>query len=292
MAAHPQADPADSTSVTRSTREAADGAAGAADQAKDSKPVSIPAHLGYLGYGLVHVLIAVLAVQIAFGRSATEGDQSGAFALLARTVVGKVLLVAVALGLVAMTVWQVLAAAVGHRRREGARRTFERLASAGRAIVYGALAWSAIRIVAGAGRSSAENQQHTTAGALATPGGRVLIIAVGVLVAVLGTGFAVFGLLGRFAGELRTGEMSEAIRRLTRWSGAVGYAVKGATYATVGVLLVIAAARFDPNKSRGLDAALRTLAGKPFGWLPLLVIAAGFLCFAAFCVVQARYRDE
>ena len=29
-----------------------------------------------------------------------------------------------------------------------------------------------------------------------------------------------------------------------------------------------------------------------FGWLLLLVIAAGFLAFAGFCLVQARYRDE
>ena len=147
MVAHPETDqprPARTTpgsSAGSAASSAADGAAGAADRAKDSKTVSWPAHLGYLGYGLLHALIAWLALEIARGRSGTEGDQSGAFALLARSGAGKVLLGAVAVGLVAMTVWQVLAAAVGHRLRHGRRRTLERIASAGRAVVYAALAW-------------------------------------------------------------------------------------------------------------------------------------------------------
>jgi uncharacterized protein DUF1206 len=296
MVRHPetsqQTRPTAGQSAGQAAGQAADEAAGAAHRAKDSRPVSWAAHAGYLGYGLLHVLIAWLAVQIAFGRSGTEGDQSGAFAVLARTGAGKVLLVAVALGLAAMTVWQALAAAVGHRLRHGRRRLLERVASGARAVVYAALAWSAGRMVVGAGRSAAANQQHATAGALGAPGGRVLVIAVGVLVAALGIGFAVFGISGRFLDNLRTGEMSAGVRRAARWTGGLGYAVKGGAYATVGVLLVTAAVRYDPNKSRGLDAALRTLAGKPYGWVPLLVIAAGFLAFALFCLGQARYRDE
>src|SRR5690348_16670136 len=206
--------------------QAAGEAAGAANRAKDSKPVTWAAHAGYLGYGLLHVLIAWLAVQIAFGRSGTEGDQSGAFAVLARSGPGKVLLVAVAVGLAAMTLWQALAALVGHRLRHGRRRLLERLASGGRAVVYAALAWSAARMVAGAGRSAAANQQHATAGALGAPGGRVLVVAVGVLVAVLGIGFAGFGVSGRFLDNLRTGEMPARVRRAARWTGGLGYAIK------------------------------------------------------------------
>ena len=140
----------------------------------------------------------------------------------------------------------------------------------------------------GSGRSAAANQQHATAGALATPGGRVLVIAIGVLVAALGIGLAVFGASGKFLEILQTGRMTGRMRRAARWTGGLGYAVKGGAYATVGALLVTAAVRYDPSRSRGLDAALRTLAGKPYGWLPLLLIAAGFLSFAVFCVVQAR----
>jgi len=73
-------------------------------------------------------------------------------------------------------------------------------------------------------------------------------------------------------------------------AGQVGYAVKGLAYAIVGVLLVVAAATFDPGRSTGLDGALRTLAAQSFGELALLIVALGFALFGVFCVFQSRYR--
>ena len=73
-------------------------------------------------------------------------------------------------------------------------------------------------------------------------------------------------------------------------TGQVGYVVKGLAYAIVGVLLVVAAATFDPGRSTGLDGALRTLAAQPFGEVALLVVALGFAVFGVFCFFQSRYR--
>jgi hypothetical protein len=47
---------------------------------------------------------------------------------------------------------------------------------------------------------------------------------------------------------------------------------------------------YDPGKSRGLDAALHTLAEQPYGHVLLAVIAAGIAAFGVFSIVQARYR--
>jgi hypothetical protein len=80
------------------------------------------------------------------------------------------------------------------------------------------------------------------------------------------------------------------VRRLARVLGAVGYLAKGVAYTIVGVLLVLAAVRFDPNKARGLDAALRTTASKPYGAVLLGLIALGFAAFGLYCFVQSRYR--
>jgi hypothetical protein len=58
----------------------------------------------------------------------------------------------------------------------------------------------------------------------------------------------------------------------------------------VGVLVIAAAVTFDADKSRGLDAALRTLGDQPFGKLLLCLVAAGLACFGIFSFVDARYR--
>jgi hypothetical protein len=100
----------------------------------------------------------------------------------------------------------------------------------------------------------------------------------------------VYGLLAKFERKLDRSRMGRSTERTTHILGTVGYTAKGAAIAIVGVLLVLAAVHHDPSRSRGLDAALRTLAAQPFGpWL-LSVVALGFVAFAAFCVCQARYR--
>ena len=56
------------------------------------------------------------------------------------------------------------------------------------------------------------------------------------------------------------------------------------------MLVFDAAVTRDPSESRGLDAAFRTVAGKPFGVAGLALIAIGFLAYGVFCLFQARHR--
>jgi hypothetical protein len=262
-----------------------------AGRAARSRPLHRLARAGFLGYGLMHVLMGWLAVQITFGRSSTEGDQYGAFGLLNRNAVGRAVLVAVMVGLAAMAIWQAFAAAIGHRDREGMRRAVERVVSGCRTVVYGYLAWLAGKVVFGGASSSAGRQERTTAGALGSAGGRALVIVAGLVVLGVGVGLAVYGVTRKFEENLQVGQMTPAVRRLMRWLGVCGYAAKGLAYGIVGGLLVTAAVTFDPQHARGLDAALRTLAGQPYGWLMLGLVALGFFAFGLYCAGQARYRQ-
>jgi hypothetical protein len=263
---------------------------GAARQVASSRPMQALTRFGFIAYGVMHGLVGWLALQIAWGRSGNEGSQSGAFSTLAAQPLGRVMLLAVAVGLIALTIWQAIAAAVGHTDEEARRRTVERIMSAARAVVYAALAWTAFRIVAGSGTSSAQKQETATATLMSSPGGRWMVGLAGLVVIGFGVGMAVFGLLAKFERKLERRRMSATTERTVHTLGTVGYTAKGAAFAIVGVLLVLAAVHHDPSRSRGLDAALRTLAAQPFGpWL-LSVVAVGFLAFGAFCVFQARYR--
>ena len=265
-------------------------ARGAAHEAAGSRTLDRLARFGFIAYGVMHALVAWLAVQIAFGHAPAEGDQSGAFQTLARNGFGKVLLVLVVIGLVALVVWQALAAAVGHNDEQGRRRTAERVFSAVRAVIYAVLAWTAIKVVVGAGSSSAQKQQSGTSSLLGSGGGRFLVGLIGVVLIGIGVGMAVYGLTAKFERKLETGRMRRSTKRTVRTLGQGGYTAKGVAYTIVGVLLMIAAVHRDPSRSRGLDGALRTLARQPAGpWL-LTLVALGFLAFAVFCLGQARYR--
>jgi hypothetical protein len=72
--------------------------------------------------------------------------------------------------------------------------------------------------------------------------------------------------------------------------GVIGLPAKGLSFAVVGILLLVAAIKLDPNKAGGLDAALRTLAAQPFGVLLLVVVALGLAAYGGFCFAEARCR--
>jgi hypothetical protein len=58
----------------------------------------------------------------------------------------------------------------------------------------------------------------------------------------------------------------------------------------VGVFVISAAVTFDPRKARGLDAALRTLADRPYGPYLLGAVALGLVCYGAYLLVETVYR--
>ena len=61
-------------------------------------------------------------------------------------------------------------------------------------------------------------------------------------------------------------------------------------FALVGFFVAQAAWTYDPKEAVGLDGALAKLAHADYGPFLLGVIAVGLLAFAAFSLVEARYR--
>lgn len=261
-----------------------------ARKAGNSRSLELLTRGGFIGYGLFHLAIAWLALQIALGHPRQEGDQSGAFRLLQDQPGGKLLLIVVIVGLAAMAVWQLLLAAVGHREESDKRRVAERLMSLCRTVVYGALTWTAIKIVQGAPTSSAKQQENATAGVLGSTGGRFLVGIAGVIVVGIGIGMIVYGVRRSFEKRLRIGAMSGRTREVVTRLGQVGYAAKGVAFGIVGVLLVEAATSNRASRSRGLDAALHTISKQPFGRVLLIVVAVGFAAYGVYCFCQAKYR--
>jgi hypothetical protein len=72
--------------------------------------------------------------------------------------------------------------------------------------------------------------------------------------------------------------------------GAVGSWARAVVLVLVGVFVCSAAVTFDPRKARGLDAALRTLADRPYGPYLLGAVALGLACYGAYVLLETVYR--
>jgi hypothetical protein len=270
---------------------------GAAGRAGDSEALEHLARVGLIAYGMVHVLVAWLALQLAWGGGGQSADQSGALATLAATPVGKPLLWVLTVGLVALALWQAAEvlrwrsgwSASGDQRSRALKKSGKALV---KAVVYLALAWTAFRFATGGGQSSSGQQQQTTAGVLGWPGGRWLVAAAGLVLVGVGVHHVVKGLKKSFLKEIDLASAPPAAERTVTRLGQAGYPAKGVALALVGALLVYAALTFDPARAAGLDGALRTILDAPFGQVLLTLVALGIAAFGAFCFVRARYPER
>ena len=97
-------------------------------------------------------------------------------------------------------------------------------------------------------------------------------------------------LRGGFSDSLATGDAAPALRRTITWVGTVGILARAAVAAPIGVLMVLAAVRSQAGDAKDLDQLLAGLNRSAFGHALVWVIAAGFLVFAAYSLLEARYR--
>jgi hypothetical protein len=262
-----------------------------AEQVGDSKALEVLARVGLVAYGVVHLLLGWLALQIAWGLSGRESaDTSGAMKTLADQPFGQVLLWLVAVGLASLALWQASAVIWGYRNLEGAERVRKQITSGAKAVVFAALGYSAGAAALGAGSSSAQSQQQATSGVLGWPGGRVIVIVAGLVIIGVGVAAIVKGVKKSFAEEIDTSPLSPTLRTAVARLGQVGYIAKGLALGVVGGLLSYATLTFDPRKVQGLDGAMHTILAQPFGRFLLTAVALGFAAFGLFAILQSRYR--
>jgi hypothetical protein len=261
-----------------------------AEQAANSAALELLARAGLIAYGVVHLLIGWLAVQIAWSASASESaDTSGALKTLADQPFGKILLWLIAVGLVALALWQASEAIWGYRNRERAKRVRKQVTSGARAVIYAALGVSAASVALGSESSSSQSQKQATSGVLDWPGGRVIVVVAGLVIIGVGVAHVVKAVKKSFFDEIDTSSMSLVARKGVARLGEIGYSAKGVALGVVGGLLSYATLSFDRQRT-GLDGAMQTIAAQPFGKFLLTAVAAGFVAFGVFAILQSRYR--
>ena len=245
--------------------------------------------IGVLAYGVVHLAVAWLALQLGLGDPSGSTSSTGALKQVAQQPFGVVLLWLLAAGLLLLALWRLALAMVGHRQADGATRLRRRIISAGKACVYGYLAWSSASIAVGSGSSGSGGANSTTAQVMSWPGGQLLIGAVGLGVICVGGNYFRQAWTEDFAHEFDDPGSGADRGRLYTWIGKVGCAAKGVAFCIVGGFIGYAAATHDPKNSAGLDQALREVLHEPFGPVMLVAVAAGIALYGVFCWAQARH---
>ena len=251
--------------------------------------VKVAARSGLAARGVFYILLAGLAVALVVG--GTTGDRqanaNGALQAVASRPIGIVLIALAALGFTAFGVVR-LAASATDDRHGGLRR----LSTAGQGLLYLGMAAITFRFVLGSRTTGSEQQQKETARTvLALPFGRLLLGIIGVIVLAMCTWQLIVAARGHFADTLHDEDMSGTTQRWTIWTARIGIPARALAVVPVGVFLVVAAIRADPQKAKGLDALLLDLTHSTWGRVLVVLTAAGFVVFGVYSLLEARYRQ-
>lgn len=259
-----------------------------AEQVGDHPALEKLARAGYAMNGLLHLVIAWILVQIAIG-SGGQASSSGALSQIAQAPFGQVLLWIGALGYAGLALWQLLQGAVGPHE-EGKSGWADRAKELGKGVTYAVLAFTTYTFATGSGSSGGGKTADFTSTLMQASLGKALVFAIGLGVLGVG-GYHVYkGATRGFLDDLEGNESGDLGKAVIA-SGMVGYIGKGIALAAIGVLFMLAAWTTDPEKAKGMDGALKTLADNTGGTAVLLAIAVGFLGYGLYSFARAKHAD-
>lgn len=275
-------------SATPSRSHAQRTARAAVNETSTRDALRAGARVGLVARGVVYGVIGILAFKLALGSGGKTESQTGALRTVAHQTFGDALLIVLAIGLAAYAIWRLIAGVAGIRPNEdGALQ--RRVSAVASGVVYAALCYTAVKIIAG-GQGSSGSPRHATSGVLGWPAGPVIVAIAGVVIIGVGAYQGYKGISRDFEEDSDVGRMSSGTRTAFAAVGVTGHVARAVIFVLIGFGLIKAAFDYSAKSAVGLDGALQKLAHASLGPVLLGAVALGFIAFALYSIADARYH--
>lgn len=269
-------------------------AGGPAGELQRRQPLRWMVRAGFVARGITYGVVGALALAMALGAgtAGTAPDQQGALALIARAPAGRAALVVICAGLLSYALWKLVQGFSGRGPEGGGAPDLkDRVANLAGGVAYLAFFGVAVRtLVGGAGSAGGQQPRHAAAGVLGWPGGPLIVGAAGLVMLAISLHQLHDAVQGGFMRDSKAEQMNASERRVFLALGRIGLSARSLVFALVGYFLLRTAIEFNPSQAVGVNGALGRLQHQPMGpWL-LGIVAAGLMTFAAYSILEARYR--
>ena len=255
--------------------------------------------LGWLAKGVVYVLAGVLAAAVAarsLGWSSTvapdgEASPTGAIKEIATFAGGRLLLLALAFGLLLYSLWRLYTAfAPGG---SGAEAVAVRIGYGISAILYLTFSLTALALARRPTATADGNRKvvDLSAQVMSHSAGRWAIALAGLIAIGAGLYRIVKGAKGDVETELNLAGVSAERRRLIKRLGSIGEIGRGIAIGLIGYFLLRSGLDVKPQEATGLDGALRSLTVNGWGSALVAVVSLGFVAYGIFCLLTFTHRQ-
>lgn len=262
------------------------------------------ARAGLATRGIAYVVMGYLVARVAAGAlgSGSAGQQKasgqGVVQALLGQPGGRVALAALAVGLALYALFSLLDA-VRHHDDETpvAKRWGDRFLSGWGVLVYGVFAGYCLRAAVTGPRSQTTSGQaqrqdaRWSAEVLRWPAGWFWLGALGAVLLITSAFMLSRAVRRNFRTRLHREQMGPIAWSFALITGTVGNLGRCGLFAIVGWFVITAAIENDPQRSRGVDGSIRQFAGSAPGPYLLSALAGALVCYGAYVVLEARYRE-
>lgn len=247
---------------------------------------------GFAANGFVYLSVGILMLASAIGMRGQAVDPHGVLYLLAQQPFGRLWLVLIGAGLWAFVGWRVLQAVfdVDHEGSD-LKGWVVRAAQGASGLAYAVLASGVFELLDEVGPNMgaeqlAENQEKAGV-LLGLPFGGAALIVIGLIIAGVGIGNVVMGVVNDFGATL---VCSKTVCRWVLPLARVGYAARGLAYLPLALFVTLAGYRASSDRVETFGTALEALERQPGGAIMLGLTAGGLIAFGAYAFVEARFR--
>ena len=247
--------------------------------------------VGYVVRGVLYSVMGLFAFGLALGVAGQAVDQSGSLVMIASNPAGGIVLICVAVGLGAYSLWGFVRAIYDPLHRgDDASGVAQRLGFVWSGIAYGAMAFFALGLLAGRHQSAAhDGTQATIARVLAYPAGHWIAMVIGVIAIGVGLGQFVDAYRAVFKHDLKRHEMSAEEKKIVDTLGRWGMVSRGVTFTLVGWFVLQGGLHRDASLVHGFGGAFYALLTAPFGRVVLAVVALGFVALGIHSFACAKW---
>ncbi len=244
------------------------------------------ARFGYIAKGVTYVLMAFLAGRAALS-SSRPANTRRAMDTLNGQFVGRVMLAAIAVGLVSYAVWRFYIAFADPENDKWTKR----IGAVFIGLVNLGLGWQAAMLALSQTRDASGDQAvHWSAVIMQQPLGIWALGFAGLCFGGYGLRQIYRGFISKLDDQLRLHTIDHAPRRSVVLACRFGVAARGFVFVLIGFFLVQAARHANPSEARDFGHSLTELRAQPYGRWMLMAVAVGLLAYAVYEFIRARYR--